>query len=214
MKSRFLGAGRGTFPDALRLELSQKARSGASIRFCFNKNVWRRASVLRKWTVSLFALGFCITYDVSSDRVFIRVLKELDPWWKPLLCALSFLPLHLKVGILWIAELALLIYPQPFKEPFLSEFDIVHERDDVLARTGADTLDQSLVMDQRLVFNPKAIAGFVEHGKVDPKTVQGILRHSDIRTTMNLYTQDDRDEKEAAQGAFPSAVGLRSRLVQ
>jgi hypothetical protein len=29
-----------------------------------------------------------------------------------------------------------------------------------------------------------------------------MLRHSDIRTTMNLYTQDDRDEKQAAQGAF------------
>jgi integrase len=54
----------------------------------------------------------------------------------------------------------------------------------------------------------------VNKGKVDPKTVQGMLRHSDIRTTMNLYTQDDRDEKQAAQGAFLSAVGLGSRLVQ
>ena len=48
----------------------------------------------------------------------------------------------------------------------------------------------------------------VNKGKVDPKTVQGMLRHSDIRTTMNLYTQDDRDEKQTAQGAFLSAVGL------
>ena len=39
----------------------------------------------------------------------------------------------------------------------------------------------------------------VNKGKVDPKTVQGMLRHSDIRTTVNLYTQDDRDEKQAAQ---------------
>ncbi len=51
-------------------------------------------------------------------------------------------------------------------------------------------------------------------GKIDPKTVQGMLRHSDIRMTMNLYTQDDRDEKQAAQGAFLDAVGLGSRLVQ
>jgi hypothetical protein len=28
------------------------------------------------------------------------------------------------------------------------------------------------------------------------------------------YTQDDQDEKQAAQGAFLSAVGLGSRLVQ
>ena len=54
----------------------------------------------------------------------------------------------------------------------------------------------------------------VNKGKVDPKTVQGMLRHSDIRTTMNLYTQDDHDEKQAAQGAFLSAVGLGSRSVQ
>jgi len=54
----------------------------------------------------------------------------------------------------------------------------------------------------------------VNKGKVEPKTVQGMLRHSDIRTTMNLYTQDDRDEKQAAQGAFLRAVGLGSRLVQ
>jgi integrase len=54
----------------------------------------------------------------------------------------------------------------------------------------------------------------VNKGKVDPKTVQGMLRHSDIRTTLNLYTQDDRDEKQAAQGAFLDAVGLGSRLVQ
>ena len=32
--------------------------------------------------------------------------------------------------------------------------------------------------------------------------------------TRVLYTQDDHDEKQAAHGAFLSAVGLRSRLVQ
>ena len=37
---------------------------------------------------------------------------------------------------------------------------------------------------------------------------------SSARVAMNLYTQDDRDEKQAAQGAFLSAVGLVSRLVQ
>ncbi len=45
-------------------------------------------------------------------------------------------------------------------------------------------------------------------------TVQGILRHSKIQTTLDLYTQDDSDEKQVAQGAFLSAVGLGSRLVQ
>ncbi len=49
---------------------------------------------------------------------------------------------------------------------------------------------------------------------MEPKTVQGILRHSKIQTTLDLYTQDDLDEKQAAQGAFLSAVGLGSRQVQ
>jgi len=54
----------------------------------------------------------------------------------------------------------------------------------------------------------------VNKGKIDPKTIQGMLRHRDIRTTMNLYSQDDQDEKQAAQGAFLDAVGLGSRLVE
>jgi integrase len=54
----------------------------------------------------------------------------------------------------------------------------------------------------------------VNHGKVAPKTVQGILRHANVKTTLGLYTQDDSSEMQAAQGAFLSAVGLGSRLVQ
>ena len=34
------------------------------------------------------------------------------------------------------------------------------------------------------------------------------------RPTLDLYTQDDRDEKQAAKGAYLGAVGLGSRLVQ
>jgi integrase len=50
-----------------------------------------------------------------------------------------------------------------------------------------------------------SLSTWLVKGKVDPKTVQDMLRHSDIRTTINLYTQDDRDEKQAAQGAFLSS---------
>ena len=51
--------------------------------------------------------------------------------------------------------------------------------------------------------------------KVEPKTVQSILRHSRIQTTLDLYTQGDGEETRAAQGAFlrelalPVAVGNR-----
>jgi len=54
----------------------------------------------------------------------------------------------------------------------------------------------------------------VNKGKVEPKTVQGLLRHSKIQTTLDLYTQEDSDETRAAQGAYLSAVGLRERMIQ
>ena len=50
--------------------------------------------------------------------------------------------------------------------------------------------------------------------KVEPKTVQGILRHSKIQTTLDLYTQEDADEARAAQGRFLAAVGLKTEAIQ
>ncbi len=54
----------------------------------------------------------------------------------------------------------------------------------------------------------------VNKAKVEPKTVQGILRHSRIQTTLDLYTQEDSDEARAAQGEFLNALGMRSQMVQ
>ena len=54
----------------------------------------------------------------------------------------------------------------------------------------------------------------VNKAKVEPKTVQGILRHSRIQTTLDLYTQEDSDEARGAQGEFLKAVGIHSRMVQ
>jgi integrase len=48
----------------------------------------------------------------------------------------------------------------------------------------------------------------VNKAKVEPKTVQGILRHAKIQTTLDLYTQEDSDETRAAQGEFLTAVGI------
>lgn len=52
----------------------------------------------------------------------------------------------------------------------------------------------------------------VNKAKVEPKTVQGILRHSKIQTTLDLYTQEDSDETRAAQGEFLSAVGMAALI--
>jgi hypothetical protein len=48
----------------------------------------------------------------------------------------------------------------------------------------------------------------VNKAKVEPKTVQGILRHSKIQTTLDLYTQENSDEKLAAQGEYLTALGV------
>ena len=52
----------------------------------------------------------------------------------------------------------------------------------------------------------------VNAGKVQPKTVQGLLRHSKIQTTLDLYTQSEDDETRAAQGQFLNAVGITQRV--
>jgi integrase len=54
----------------------------------------------------------------------------------------------------------------------------------------------------------------VNKGKVEPKTVQGILRHARIQTTLDLYTQDDSDETRAAQGEYLTALGVGRQMVQ
>ena len=52
----------------------------------------------------------------------------------------------------------------------------------------------------------------VNKAKVEPKTVQGLLRHSKIQTTLDLYTQEDSDETRAAQGEFLTAVGMSNAV--
>lgn len=73
-----------------------------------------------------------------------------------MLFTLSLLPSHIKVCVLGVTELLLFVYSQPFKEPFLCEFDIVHKRNDVLACPGPDTLNQRLVIGHRVMFDAEA----------------------------------------------------------
>jgi integrase len=54
----------------------------------------------------------------------------------------------------------------------------------------------------------------VKKAKENPKTVQGILGHSRIQTTLDLYTDEDLDEMMAAQEKFLDAVGFESGSVQ
>ena len=54
----------------------------------------------------------------------------------------------------------------------------------------------------------------VNKAKIEPKTVQGILRHAKIQTTLDLYTQEDSDETRAAQGEYLMALGVSTNTVQ
>ncbi|HSY66139.1 MAG TPA: tyrosine-type recombinase/integrase [Terriglobales bacterium] len=52
----------------------------------------------------------------------------------------------------------------------------------------------------------------VNKAKIEPKTVQGILRHSKIQTTLDMYTQEDSDETRAAQGEFLNAGAMSNTV--
>jgi integrase len=54
----------------------------------------------------------------------------------------------------------------------------------------------------------------VNKAKEIPKTVQGILGHSRIQTTLDLYTDEDLDEMIAAQEKFLDAVGFEAGNAQ
>ena len=52
----------------------------------------------------------------------------------------------------------------------------------------------------------------VNKAKIEPKTVQGILRNGKIQTTLDLYTQEDSDETRTAQGEFLNAVAMSTTV--
>jgi hypothetical protein len=54
----------------------------------------------------------------------------------------------------------------------------------------------------------------VNKAKKNPKTVQGILGHSRIQTTLDLYMGEDLDEVIAAQEKLLDAAGSEAGKVQ
>lgn len=57
-----------------------------------------------------------------------------------------------------------------------------------------------------------SLSTFLVNSKIQARTVQGLLRHANVKTTLNLYTQADGDETRAAQGQFLTALGLAERV--
>ena len=51
-----------------------------------------------------------------------------------------------------------------------------------------------------------SLASFLVRTKTDPKTVQALLRHSDVRTTLQLYAHSVSEDRMAAQGEMLQAI--------
>jgi site-specific recombinase XerD len=51
-----------------------------------------------------------------------------------------------------------------------------------------------------------SLASFLVQTNVDPKTVQSLLRHANVTTTLGLYSHANSDIKLAAQGSMLEAM--------
>ena len=51
-----------------------------------------------------------------------------------------------------------------------------------------------------------SLASFLVRSKTDPKTVQASLRHSDVKTTLQLYAHSVSEDRMAAQGEMLEAI--------
>lgn len=51
-----------------------------------------------------------------------------------------------------------------------------------------------------------SLASFLVRRKTDPKTVQALLRHSDVKTTLQLYAHSVSEDRMTAQGAMLHAI--------
>jgi len=57
------------------------------------------------------------------------------------------------------------------------------------------------------------LASFLVRSNTDPKTVQALLRHSDVKTTLQLYAHSIREDRMAAQGQMLQAILLPTTAV-
>jgi integrase len=51
-----------------------------------------------------------------------------------------------------------------------------------------------------------SLASFLVRTKTDPKTVQSLLRHSNVKTTLRLYAHSVSEDRMAAQGLALEAI--------
>jgi integrase len=57
-----------------------------------------------------------------------------------------------------------------------------------------------------------SLASFLVRSRTDPKTVQALLRHSDVKTTLQLYAHSVSEDRLAAQGQVLGAILQSGRI--
>ena len=51
-----------------------------------------------------------------------------------------------------------------------------------------------------------SLASFLVRAQTDPKTVQALLRHANVKTTLQLYAHSDLADRMTAQGEALAAI--------
>ena len=51
-----------------------------------------------------------------------------------------------------------------------------------------------------------SLTSYLVRSKTDPKTVQALLRHSDVKTTLQLYSHSVSEDRMLAQGSVLQAI--------
>jgi integrase len=58
-----------------------------------------------------------------------------------------------------------------------------------------------------------SLASFLVDAKCDPKTVQDMLRHADVKVTLGLYSHSKMERHVEAQGMMLEQMGIRAEKV-
>jgi integrase len=90
------------------------------------------------------------------------------------------------------------------KQPRVASMLIAHHLRPAAVKAGVLQKDDKM----RFGFHNlrHSLASFLVRSKTDPKTVQALLRHSDVKTTLQLYAHSVTEDRMTAQGKVLEAI--------
>jgi integrase len=92
-----------------------------------------------------------------------------------------------------------------WKFPYFGLDDVLSKDTDKITRVACAYNNDKVIFERdrrrfRLHNLRHSLNSWLNKAKIEPKTLQGILRHSRIQTTLDLYTHEDSDETRTRQG--------------